>query len=92
MCAELSQRRLGVRLDQLAHPGQGRLMTECPTTAGVRAGGEVPAASAPSQELIHAGRTDPKEGGHGALGVAPLITGAENLLAEVKRGGFHSVL
>jgi hypothetical protein len=76
-------------LDQLAHLCQGRLIAEGPSAAGVRSRGDVPAGTAPSQEFLHEGLTHPKEGGNGALGAALLITGAENLLAEVKRVGFH---
>jgi hypothetical protein len=86
--AELGQRRLGVRSDPLAHLRQGRLIAEGPSAAGVRSRGVVPAGAAPSQELLHAGLTDPKEGGNGALGAALLIPGAEKLLAEGKRLGF----
>jgi hypothetical protein len=88
--ASLGQRRIAVRLDQLAHLGQGRRIAEGPSAAGVRARGAVPAGTAPSQAFFHEGLTTPKEGGNGALGAALLLTGAENLLAEVKRGGFHT--
>jgi hypothetical protein len=79
-----------VRLDQLAHLGQGHLIAEGPSAAGVRSRGDVPAGAAPSQEFLYKRLTDPKEGGKGALGAALLITGAENLLAEVKGIGFHT--
>jgi hypothetical protein len=72
------------------HLGQGRLIAEGSSAAGVRSRGDVPAGAAPSQELLHEGLTHPEEGGNGALGAALLITGAENLLAEIKRVGFHT--
>src|SRR5687768_3413985 len=52
--------------------------------------GDIPGRPAPSEELLDEGQTDPKEGSHGALRAEPLITGAENLLSQVKGVCFHA--
>jgi hypothetical protein len=44
----------------------------------------------PSEELLDKGLTDAKQGGNGALGAEPLITGAKNLLSQVQGIGFHA--
>jgi IS1 family transposase len=51
---------------------------------------DIPGGPLPSQELLDKGLTDAKAGGNGALGAEPLITGAENLLSQVKGVGFHA--
>ncbi len=76
-------------MHETAHLGQRCLIAARPAATRMRTGGDIPSRSAPSEELLHEGEADPKAGGNGALRAALLITGAENLLSEVKGIGFH---
>ncbi len=67
-----------------------RLIAEGPSAAGVGARGDIPAAAAPSQELLHAGLTHPTEGGDGALRAERLSVGLQDLRSEVKRVGVQA--
>jgi hypothetical protein len=77
-------------MDQTAHVRQRGLIAERPSAAGIGPRGDVPSHSVPSESLLDKGQTDAKQGGNSVLGAKPLITGAQNLLSEVKGVSFHA--
>jgi hypothetical protein len=71
-------------MHKLAQLDQRGRIADRPAASSMAARGDISGRSAPSQELLHEGQTDPKERGNGTLGAEPLVTGAENLLSKVK--------
>ena len=77
-------------MGQTAPVRQRGLIAERPSAACMGPWGDVPSHAAPSEYLLDKGQTDAKQGGNSLLGAKPLITGAQNLLPEVKGVSFHA--
>jgi hypothetical protein len=86
----LGPRGLWWRMHEMAHLGQCRLIAARSAATRMRTGGDISGRSAPPEQLLNTGETDPKEGSNGALRAESLIRGPEDLLSEVTRGGFHT--
>jgi hypothetical protein len=77
-------------MNEVAHDGQRCLIADGTSATRVGARRNIARGAAAPKQLLDERLADPKEGCEGTLRAEPLIIGAENLLSQVKRVGFHT--
>jgi hypothetical protein len=75
---------------EAAHNDSRRLIADGPSATRVGTRRDIPAGTAPPQQLLDKRLADAKEGRDRVLRAESLIMGAENLLPQIKGVGFHA--